>query len=136
MGTPVAIVEASAVLDDAETAASHYPAVAALCSDLVIGYASLGRLAETAAGIAAASADRWRDAEAHFERAQAQAEEIPHRPEQADIRRWHAWMLLRRDRPGDRDRARLLLGEAIEQYRAMGMPKHIEIAETMRTKVV
>ena len=78
----------------------------------------------------------WRDAEAHFERARAQAEEIPHRPEQADIRRWHAWMLLRRDRPGDRDRARLLLGEAIEQYRAMGMPKHIEIAETMRTEVV
>ena len=40
-------------------------------------------------------------------------------------------MLLDRDAPGDRERARTLLGEAIELYKAIGMPKHVEIAERM-----
>ena len=40
-------------------------------------------------------------------------------------------MLLDRDGPGDREKARTLLGEAIELYRTIGMPKHVEIAEKM-----
>ena len=40
-------------------------------------------------------------------------------------------MLLDRDAPGDREKARTLLGEAIEQYRKIGMPKHRELAEKM-----
>jgi hypothetical protein len=35
------------------------------------------------------------------------------RAEQAHIRRFYSTMLLRRDAPGDRDRARRLLGEAV-----------------------
>ena len=31
--------------------------------------------------------------------------------------------------PGDRDKARTLLGEAIEMYEQIGMPKHLEMAE-------
>ena len=50
---------------------------------------------------------------------------------QPEARRWHAWMLLDRDGPGDRDRAHALLGEAIERYRTIGMPKHVEIAGRM-----
>ena len=38
-------------------------------------------------------------------------------------------MLIDRDDPGDRDKARDLLTEAIEDYRRIGMPKHVEIAE-------
>ena len=33
--------------------------------------------------------------------------------------------------PGDRDKARTLLGEAIGQYRTTRMPKHLAMAEGM-----
>jgi hypothetical protein len=38
-------------------------------------------------------------------------------------------MLLDRNAPGDREKARGLLTEAIEMYRRIGMPKHVEMAE-------
>ncbi len=40
-------------------------------------------------------------------------------------------MLLDRNEAGDHDKARTLLGEAIDQYRTIGMPKHLEMAERM-----
>ena len=51
------------------------------------------------------------------------------------MRRWYARMLLDRDGPGDRDKARALLTEAIAMYRRIGMPKHVEMAEKMLTEV-
>ncbi len=56
---------------------------------------------------------------------------MPHKIAQPDVRRWYAWMLNDRNEPGDRDKARTLLGEAIEMYRTIGMPKHVEMAERM-----
>ncbi len=47
------------------------------------------------------------------------------------VRRWYARMLLERNAPGDRDKARTLLGEATEMYRTIGMPKHLEMVEGM-----
>jgi hypothetical protein len=47
------------------------------------------------------------------------------------VRRWYAHMLIDRDGPGDRERARELLSEAIEMYHRLGMPKHVEIAEAL-----
>ena len=41
-------------------------------------------------------------------------------------------MLLDRDEPGDREKARELIREAIDLYREIGMPKHLEIAEELR----
>jgi hypothetical protein len=40
-------------------------------------------------------------------------------------------MLAERDRPGDRERARELAEEASEIYREVGMPYHLERAETL-----
>ena len=40
-------------------------------------------------------------------------------------------MLIDRDAPGDRDKARELLTEVIAMYRKIGMPKHVEMAEAM-----
>jgi len=40
-------------------------------------------------------------------------------------------MLLDRNAPGDREKARQLLEEAIVMYRKIGMPKHIEMAEAL-----
>jgi hypothetical protein len=40
-------------------------------------------------------------------------------------------MLIERDAPGDRDKARQLLAEAVAMYREIGMPKHGEMAEEL-----
>ncbi len=78
-----------------------------------------------------AAGDQWDIAERHFETALRQAHDIPSKLAQPETRRWDAWMLLDRDAPGDRDRACTLLNEAIELYRTIGMPKHVEMAERM-----
>jgi hypothetical protein len=44
-------------------------------------------------------------------------------------------MLIERNAPGDNKKARTLLTEAIAMYRDIGMPKHIDIAETLLDKL-
>jgi hypothetical protein len=66
---------------------------------------------------------------AHFATALQQAHTLPHRIAQPDVRRCHAWMLHRRDAPGDRERARKMLTEALAMYREIGMAGHIGLAE-------
>jgi class 3 adenylate cyclase/tetratricopeptide (TPR) repeat protein len=90
-----------------------------------------GRFISTRAGIAAAAAGRWEEAERHYRAAIQAAEQVAGRIEQADIRRLHARMLLDRDRPGDRERARSQLSDAIEAYHAMGMPRHEAVTSTL-----
>ncbi len=87
-----------------------------------------GRLWQMLAGIAATCAEQWGAAEEHFETAIRQAAELPHRPAEPEIRRWYARMLLDRAQPGDRDKARSLLGEAIERFQRIGMPRYLESA--------
>ena len=89
------------------------------------------RLWQMVAGIAAACGERWDTAQDHFETALKQAQEMPHKIAQPEVRRWYAKMLIDRNAPGDRDKARTLLGEAVEMYRMIGMPKHLEMAERM-----
>jgi len=88
-------------------------------------------LLQKSAGIAAACGRQWEAAEQHFETAMRQAHDIPHKVERPEVRRWYAWMLLDRDAPGDRARARQLLDEAIAMYREIGMPHHLEMAEAL-----
>jgi hypothetical protein len=82
-------------------------------------------------GIAAACGQRWDVAQEHYEATLRQAHELPHKIAQPEVRRWYARMLLDRNGAGDRDKARTLLGEAVEMYRTIGMPKHFEMAERM-----
>ena len=89
------------------------------------------RLWQMVAGIAAACGEHWDMAQEHYETALRQAHELPHVIAQPEVRRWYAQMLLDRNAPGDRDKARTLLGEAIAQYRTIGMPKHLAMAEGM-----
>ena len=70
-------------------------------------------------------------AEDHFRIAMEQAETVPQRLEQAEIRRFHAMMLIDRAAPEDRENARTLLGEALETYTQIGMPRHIEMTQTL-----
>ena len=123
-------VEALAVLGEVREAAKLYPKVKAAGDRAVTGmWAS--HLIQRIAGISAAAGSRWRQAEEHYETALRQAHELPHVLEQPEVRRWYAQMLLDRDYPGDRDKARELLTEAIAMYRKIGMPKHVEMAEAM-----
>jgi len=64
------------------------------------------------AGIATGCAGEWDASEAHFRKALEAAATIPLRPEESIARTAYADMLRHRDRSGDRERARVLCGEA------------------------
>ncbi len=89
------------------------------------------RLTHTIAGVAAAAAREWETAEDRFQIALQQAVSYPDRLEQAEIRRFHAMMLIDRAGSGDRDKALILLSEALESYTQIGMPRHIEMTRTL-----
>jgi tetratricopeptide (TPR) repeat protein len=81
--------------------------------------------------MAAAAGEHWEKAEEHYQTALRQAHEIPVVIGQPEVRRWYARMLIDRDAPGDREKARELLTEAVAMYRRIGMPKHVEMAEAL-----
>ena len=82
------------------------------------------RLTEANAGMAAAAGELWTESEEHFQVAIRQADELPHRLEQPQVRSWYAQMLIDRDGEGDREMARHLLTEALSMYARIGMPRH------------
>ena len=124
-------VDALVLVGERGEAARLYLLIADIVSDgLVVGGAA-GNLIENTAGIAAAAGEQWEVAEEHFETALRQAREMPDTIAEPEVRRCYARMLLDRDAAGDKDKARTLLGEAIEMYRTIGMPKHLEMAEGM-----
>jgi len=127
-------VEALAVINEQDEAAKLYP--------LVLDALKIGKLApwddrliQAVAGMAAAAGGQWDKAEEHYQTALRQAHELPVVIAQPEVRRWYARMLIDRDGPGDRDKARKLLTEAITMYRKIGMPKHVEMAEAMLGEV-
>jgi hypothetical protein len=91
-----------------------------------------GRLVETRAGIAAAAAGRWEDAERYFAIAREVAGQMSNRLELADLDRLHARMLLDRRGPGNAARAAMLLERALAAYREFGMPVYAAEAERLR----
>jgi len=89
------------------------------------------RLTHTIAGVAASAGRQWKAAEEHFQIAMQLAESLPDRLEQAEIRRFHAMMLIDRAAQGDREKAQTLLNEALESYAQIGMPRHVEMTKTL-----
>ena len=123
------VIEGLALLRERKAAAALYPlALEAIETETVSGW-DARRLLQTVAGIAAAAGGQWEQAETHYQMALRQAHEIPFRSEQPEARRWYAQMLLDRNASGDRDKARTLLGEAVEMYHTIGMPRHVEMAK-------
>jgi tetratricopeptide (TPR) repeat protein len=92
------------------------------------------RFTQTTAGIAAAASHQWDIAEEHFSIALRQAESFPYILEQAEIRRFHAMMLLDRAALGDRERARTLVREALRIYTQIGMRQHIALSKKVLEK--
>jgi tetratricopeptide (TPR) repeat protein len=124
------VVEGLAVLGEREKAAKLYPLVLeAVDTGAVV--LSGTPLLHAVAGMAAAAGKQWEKAEEHYQTALRQAHEIPHVIQQPEARRWYARMLIDRNAPGDREKARELLTEAVAMYRHIGMPKHVEMAEAL-----
>lgn len=86
-------------------------------------------------GLAAAAGSNWDVAEGHFRSALAFVDEVGDLLGKPAVQKWCAWMLLRRNAPGDRDHARVLLDEVITSCRAMDMQRTLGEAETMRASL-
>jgi hypothetical protein len=91
-----------------------------------------GRLVETRAGLAAAAARRWEEAERYFASAREVAAQTSNRLELADLDRLHARMLLDRGGTGNGARAAEMLERALDAYRDFGMPAYAADAERLR----
>jgi tetratricopeptide (TPR) repeat protein len=125
------VVEGLVTLGEQAQAGLLYPIVCELVDTGAVVLWPISRFAQTIAGLAAAGAHRWKAAEEHFQIALNQAESFPDRLEQAEIRRFHAMMLWDRADPGDRKTAQTLIGEALETYTHIGMPRHIELIQVL-----
>jgi DNA-binding SARP family transcriptional activator len=126
-----AVVEGVVLLGEPARAAAHYAVlVEALSAGVIGGNYHDVRLFERVAGIAAAAGKRFDEAEAHFAAALRLSEEIPHRIEGLETRRFYAGMLLERDGPGDRQRAMAFLNQAAAGFRKLGMRKHAKLCDT------
>ena len=121
------VIEGFVMLGEHSQAGQLYPLVRELVDTEAVALLPISRFTHTIAGIAAAAARQWETAEDHFRIALRQAESFPHRLEQAEIRRFHAMMLIHRAEPGDREKAQTLLNEALESYQRIGMPRHVEM---------
>jgi class 3 adenylate cyclase/tetratricopeptide (TPR) repeat protein len=90
-----------------------------------------GRLMETRAGLVAAAARRWEEAERYFAIAREGAARMSNRLELADLGRLHGQMLLERGGAGDKVRAAGMLEETLAAYRTFGMPAYATDTERL-----
>jgi len=125
------VIEGLVMLGEHSQAGQLYPLFCELIGTGRVVLWPIFRLAQTIAGLAAAAARQWDAAEEHFQIAMQQAEAFPQRLEQAEIRRFHAMMLIDRGAPSDRQQAHTLLNEALQSYQRIGMPRHVEMTQTL-----
>jgi hypothetical protein len=78
-------------------------------------------LMERVAGMAAAAAGMWEQAEAHFETALSQVATLPNRLDEPLLRHRYGAALVQRGRPEDKARGEALLDQAREGYGRLGM---------------
>jgi tetratricopeptide (TPR) repeat protein len=130
----MATIEGLYVLGEGQKIAMLYPLALGLIDTGTICVLIVSRFPQTIAGIAAAAAHNWEAAEGHFQIAMRQAESFPNVLEQADIRRFHAMMLIVRAAQGDRERARTLLNDALQSYQHIRMPGHVGLTRALLDK--
>jgi hypothetical protein len=125
------VIEGLVMLGEHSQAAPFYPLVQELIDLGVVELFRISHFSHTIAGLAAGAARQWEVAEDHFRIGMQQAESLPDSLEQAEIRRFHAMMLLVRDSSGDRTTAQELLAEALESYTRIGMRRHAELTREL-----
>jgi tetratricopeptide (TPR) repeat protein len=115
------VVQGLACLGRSAEAAALHPIAEELVATGAWSYHDLF-LFRSVAGIAAACAREWTRAEEHHQTAIHQADTAPYRVAQPQAREWYAAMLLARGAPGDVERGRELLCEALAMFESIGMP--------------
>src|SRR5260370_35318383 len=125
------VIEGLTMLGEQARTADLYPLARELLDSGAVTIWTISRFTQTVAGMAAAAAEEWESAEDHFQTAMQQAKSFPNQLEQAEIRRFHAMMLIDRAAPEDREKAQTLLREALESYTQIGMPRHIEMIQKL-----
>ncbi len=126
-----AAVEALAMVGEYDAvSALHDLATKVLRNGALISYMG-SSLSHNYAAIAAAAAGDWQSADAHLATALWHSREIPFRSAEGDALRWHGKLLLDLGDAGEADRAHKMLGQALEIYRELKMPLHIELVEGM-----
>jgi tetratricopeptide (TPR) repeat protein len=124
-------IEGLFVLGESALANELYPLVLQAVDTGALCLETIARFPQTVAGLAATAGEQWDKAEKHFQIAMRQAVEFPYRLEQTEIRRFHGQMLIARDGPGDYERARAMLREALEGYSQTGMPRHADLTKAL-----
>ncbi len=127
-------VEGLFVLEDYERTAELYE-IAGEVLETGFPFRWDGRPLETVVGLTAAAAGRWEAAHGHFQRAIRMSEGGGPVSERFETRRLYGTALLNLGAPGDDDRARELLAAALDGYRELGLPLHIEWTERLLSKV-
>jgi len=127
----VLAAEGLAVLGESELLIKLYPRICeAARTEWVLAFVGFQQFKKVG-GLAAAAIGKYDEAETFFRDALEEAERIPIKLEQPEVRRWYAKMLMDRNGPGDSANARELLEEAIDGYRTLGMPRHLEMAKEL-----
>jgi tetratricopeptide (TPR) repeat protein len=125
------VIEGLVMLGEQAQAAQLYPHARELIGTGAVVLWPILHFTQTIAGVAASAAHQREAAEDHFQIAMQQAESFPNFLEQAEVRRFHAMMVLGRAAKGDREKARTLLHEALESYTQIGMPRHVEMSQAL-----
>jgi tetratricopeptide (TPR) repeat protein len=125
--------EVAAHLHDHDRAALLYRLLApyARVNAMAAGEVALGPVARYL-GILAATTSRWDEAAGHFEGAIAMNAKMGARPALAYTQQDYARMLLARDQPGDREKARELLDDAVSIYQELGMESWAHAATELK----
>ena len=126
------LVEGMAVLGLRDQAAGLYAGCLEVLEDGTV--LTSETLVECGVAIAAACGANWDRAEHHFASALATAKRVPHVPGEAEVHRWHAWMLLSRRAPGDAERASMLVAEALAINERHGLVRRIRLCKEMRVE--
>jgi predicted ATPase len=129
------VIEGLVMLGEHSQAGQFYPLVRELIEVGAVELFRISHFSHTIAGLAAGAERQWEAAEDHFRIAMQQAKSLPDSLEQAEIRRFHAMMLIDRAAPGDREKAQTLLREALESYQRIGMPRHVDLTQTLLARV-
>ena len=129
------VIEGLVILGERAQAGQLYPLARELVSTGTVALFPVFRLTHTVAGVAATAAGQWEDAEEHFQIALQQAGSFPQILEQAEIRRFHAMMLMERGTPADRKRVRRMLTIALQTYATIGMPLHYDLIKALMGQI-
>lgn len=98
---------------------------------MAAGEVALGPVARYL-GILATTSSRWEEAAGHFDDGIVMNARMGARPWLAHTQHDYARMLLRRDRPGDKERALELLAQAVTTYQELGMEGWVQAGRGLK----